>query len=240
MKGYKPNLAYIHDTSFGYFAFHAAHSILDTLSGKGIPKGLVVDLGCGSGILAKELVCSGYDILGIDLSPAMIDISKNRVPEAKFITGSFLDLPIPECQAVTSIGECFNYLMDENNSPTKLWELFRKIYSALVPGGLLIFDMSLMGRGKGVVPRILKGDDWWMFIEAKEEPAKKTLTRQIVSFRKKGDLYSQDFEIHSLQLYQSSEILQQLREIGFKVSIIKRYGKMRFPHSYSGYIAQKT
>jgi hypothetical protein len=36
-------------------------------------------------------VDAGYRVLGIDISEAMVEISRNRVPEAEFRVGSLFD-----------------------------------------------------------------------------------------------------------------------------------------------------
>src|SRR5215470_4601875 len=107
---YKKDLAFIHDVGFSDYALKSAPGILQILAHNKIREGLVVDLGCGSGLWARELVNSGYRVLGIDISEAMIDLARSRVPEAEFRVGSLFDVDIPPCQAVTSISECFNYL----------------------------------------------------------------------------------------------------------------------------------
>src|SRR5215471_5541073 len=149
MESYKNDLAYIHDTGFGDFAKNSAPGLLDILHKNGIKSGLVIDLGCGSGIWASELSRHEYDVLGIDLSTSMIEIARKRVPNAHFRTESLLKAELPHCVAVTSLGECFNYLFDESNSLNQMRRLFRRVHSALQPGGLLIFDIAVPGRGKG-------------------------------------------------------------------------------------------
>ena len=109
MTAYKDNLAYIHDVGFGFFARGAAPALLEILRQRGLTKGLVVDLGCGSGLWAHALVDADYDVLGIDISAAMIDIARQRVPEGDFRPGSFLQATLPPCEAVTALGEIFNY-----------------------------------------------------------------------------------------------------------------------------------
>jgi ribosomal protein L11 methylase PrmA len=49
---YREDLAYIHDVGFGKFAGAAAPVLLDAFNRAHISRGLVVDLGCGSGILS--------------------------------------------------------------------------------------------------------------------------------------------------------------------------------------------
>jgi methylase of polypeptide subunit release factors len=65
---YGQDLAYIHDAGFGLVAKNAIPVIVDTLQKQGFARGLVVELGCGSGITAKGLTEEGYDVLGIDQS----------------------------------------------------------------------------------------------------------------------------------------------------------------------------
>src|SRR5689334_5247848 len=66
---YQDDLAYIHDAGFGGFARGSAPGLLTLFRRNGITGGLVVDLGCGSGIWANELAGSGYQVLGVDISP---------------------------------------------------------------------------------------------------------------------------------------------------------------------------
>ena len=91
MTGYGEDLAYIHDVGFGGFARDAAPALLALLRAAGVTSGTVLDLGCGSGIWARELLDAGDQVTGIDLSPAMIEIARRRAPEAAFTVGSFLD-----------------------------------------------------------------------------------------------------------------------------------------------------
>jgi SAM-dependent methyltransferase len=131
--GYDQDLAYIHDVGFGGFAQRAAPAVLQMLRASGIRRGLVVDLGCGSGLWARALVDAGYDVLGVDLSAAMIAIARKRVPEARFVRGSLLERALPRCVAVTAIGECVNYLFDSNNDSRALAGLFARVWSVLEP-----------------------------------------------------------------------------------------------------------
>jgi len=85
MAGYKDDLAYIHDVGFGDFAKKAAPGLLKILRRSGITKGLVVDLGCGSGIWAHELGEAGYKVLGVDISAAMLKLARKKVPQARFL-----------------------------------------------------------------------------------------------------------------------------------------------------------
>ena len=58
----------------------------------------ILDIACGTGIAARALLDTYPDaeILGLDISPAMLDIAQQMVPEAVFVEGSSFDLPFAD------------------------------------------------------------------------------------------------------------------------------------------------
>jgi 2-polyprenyl-3-methyl-5-hydroxy-6-metoxy-1,4-benzoquinol methylase len=107
---YREDVAYIHDAGHAEFALETAPEIL---AQSGIREGLVVDLGCGSGLLARKLLDAGYRVLGI--SEAMIELARRRAPEAEFRVGSLFEAEIPPCVGVTATSEVLKYLFDSEN-----------------------------------------------------------------------------------------------------------------------------
>ena len=79
---YFDDLAVVHDEGFGDLARRAAPEIARPLRARGIRGGLVVDVGCGSGIAAQHFVARGYEVLGIDVSAAMIRLARAKAPRA--------------------------------------------------------------------------------------------------------------------------------------------------------------
>ncbi len=239
MKAYREDLAYIHDVGFGAFARSASRGLIAVLRRRGISDGLIVDLGCGSGIWARSLADSGYDVWGIDFSQAMVRIARKRVPVGRFRHGSFLSAPLPKCCAVTALGECFNYLFDDTNNLSRLSGLFGRIYRALRPGGLLIFDVALPGRGNGPASREFKGGDWKILVAVEKDRWKNLLTRHITSYRKVGSNYRKSREVHRLQLYSKTSVAGALRRAGFRVRFLKSYGSRPLPEHCIGFLARK-
>jgi SAM-dependent methyltransferase len=237
-ENYQEDLAYIHDVGFGSFSTESAPGLLEILRQKRIKKGLVVDLGCGSGIWAKALSEAGYDVLGIDQSAAMLDLARKKAPKAKFEKASFLKFKLPNCDAITSIGECFNYQFDQH-SKAELKELFTQIHEILQPGGIFIFDIAEPGYLGSSHPQrsYYEGKDWAILLEKEEDQEKNRLTRKMTIFRQIGNFYRRSEEIHHIQLYKSSEIAKELRQIGFRVRIIRGYGELKFRKAHVGFIA---
>jgi SAM-dependent methyltransferase len=238
---YREDLAYIHDAGFGHFATNAAPVLLEGLQRQGLDSGLVIDLGCGSGILAEAMSAAGYAVLGIDLSRAMVAMARRRVPNGRFREGSLLAAGMPPCVAVAAVGECFNYLFDSGNTEQGLTALFHRIYGALARGGLLVFDVAGPGRvpGPGARRSYTEGDGWAVLVTAEEDRRLGVLTRHITSFRRVGELYRRDEEVHRLRLLRRPEVVRELRGIGFRVRLLSGYGPFRFPPGHVGFLAWK-
>jgi SAM-dependent methyltransferase len=164
---YKEDLAYIHDVGHSDYALKSAPGILEILAQNNIPEGLVVDLGCGSGLSASELTKVHYQVLGVDISESLVAIARTRVPSAEFRVESLFKIDIPFCNVVISIGECLNYLFDSDNNCQTLIQLFERIYNALAPGGVFIFDIA--EPGQVIVGNRMKhfteGEDWIVLVE---------------------------------------------------------------------------
>lgn len=239
---YRKDLAYIHDIGFGDYALRSAPGILEILNRNvQTREGLVVDLGCGSGLWAHELTKARYRVLGIDISEAMIAIAQRRAPEAEFRVGSLFEADIPTCDAVTSIGEVFNYLFDPGNDHQALVRLFRRVYDALIPGGVFVFDIAEPGQVTlGATNRgFSEGEDWLVLVEKEEDRERAMLTRRITSFRKLGDLYSRADEVHRLRLFKSTDIAGELRQMGFRVRTMRSYGRYHLPRAHAALVARK-
>ncbi|HXG64800.1 MAG TPA: class I SAM-dependent methyltransferase [Blastocatellia bacterium] len=238
---YREDLAYIHDVGHSAFALKSAPGILEILRRSRIPDGLVVDLGCGSGLWAKELTKARYRVLGIDISESMIAIARQRAPEAEFRVASLFEADIPPCNAVTSISECINYLFDPQQCRRALVKLFRRVYNALAPGGVFIFDIVEPGQVKpGItVKGFTEGEDWVVLVEKEEDQKRATFTRRIITFRKVGADYRRDDEIHRQRLYKAADIARELRGVGFRVRTTRSYGRYALPKAHAAFIARK-
>jgi ubiquinone/menaquinone biosynthesis C-methylase UbiE len=57
--------------------------------------GLVGDVGCGPGHVTKHLASMGLEMVGIDISAAMIAQARIKFPAGRFRIASMLDLPVP-------------------------------------------------------------------------------------------------------------------------------------------------
>lgn len=238
-QAYREDLAYIHDAGFGRFAQGAAGVLLDELTRRGVGRGLVIDLGCGSGILAEQMARPGYEVLGIDLSEALLALARQRLPGGVFRQGSVLDAELPRCVAVALVGEVISYLFDEKHSWERVRRLLTRIFEALLPGGLLLMDVVESGRVPGGTMKSFWETSEWAVLVAAEESAD-LLTRHITSFRKVGDHYRRDHEVHRQRLLPRALVISWLQQIGFEVETLAAYGAVPFGPGHVGFLSRKA
>jgi SAM-dependent methyltransferase len=99
----------------------------------------VVDLGCGTGNHVLPLVERGYEVVGVDRSPHMLEQARARASRARFVEGDLCQLELP--------GECFDaalmmfgVLSYQTENEAALCAL-RGARRLLEPGGLLLADV---------------------------------------------------------------------------------------------------
>ncbi len=240
MTGYSEDLAYVHDVGFSAYAVNAGPGLLEILRSKGVREGLVVDLGCGSGIWAARLVAEGYRVLGIDISPPMIRLARQNAPQADFRVGSLLSCDLPSCDAVTSLGECINYTFDSAGGRRPIKAIFARVYAALRPGGVFILDCAEPGQvAPGLVRtgQIVK-DEWAIFFGVEEK--QRQIIRRTTTFRRRGkNSWHRTDEIHIQRPYGASEVIPWLRATGFRVRLVRSFGGMPLPQAHAGFVAVK-
>ena len=98
----------------------------------------VLDLCCGTGLLAGELIGRGYAVVGIDASEAMLALARKRLgPEARLSRMTLPDLTVDGVfDAAVCTFDGFNYL-----TPDELGLTMAAVANQLRPGGWLVFDL---------------------------------------------------------------------------------------------------
>lgn len=94
----------------------------------------VADIGCGPGRVAAYLASHGLDVVGIDVSWALLVEARRAHPDIKFEEGRLDDLPITDRTLAGAI--CWYSII--YTPPERLDEVFAELRRVLVPGGLLM------------------------------------------------------------------------------------------------------
>ncbi|HUJ42210.1 MAG TPA: class I SAM-dependent methyltransferase [Opitutaceae bacterium] len=226
-KFYGEDLAFLHDAGFTGFAAKAAPYILKRLRRRCEPGARVVEIGCGSGALTQHLTGAGYDVLAVDLSPAMIRLGRAKAPGAKFRVASWYDFAPPPCDAIVAVGECFNYMRAGTSAHTRAVDAFlRRAGAALRAGGLLLFDFLEPNAHRPRHRTVRRsGAGWAILVEIAEE--RRIITRRISSIRFQVRRPRVSGEIHRQLRLSRRQLGRALQAAGFVVTFQGRYGRMR-------------
>lgn len=137
-----------YDAVQGDRAEHAAY--LGSLIERHHPRAkTVLELGCGTGSVLLQLR-SRFEVAGVDLSERMIEVAKQKVPEARFFHEDMTRLRLDEAfDVVLCVYDSINHLLRFEE-----WEaVFDRAREHLGDRGIFIFDInterqlvSLVGR----------------------------------------------------------------------------------------------
>ena len=228
MPYYGEDLALVHHLGFGFHADQCAPGILRLLESVRHRDGQVVELGCGSGLLTRYLVDAGHRVLATDASPAMLDLTRGYVPAAEVSLLTLPDDPIPEADAIVSIGHVLSYLADEVAIESALVAAGR----ALRPGGLLALDICDLewGRARRDAPPAGWVRDDWALITEYSMPTPARFVRQMAIFMRNPDgSWRRDDERHDNVLLDTSTIPSLLAEHGVEATVGCSFGGEQLP-----------
>ena len=237
---YRGDLALIHHLGFGFHADACAPGILALLEPVRDRGGTVLELGCGSGLLTRYLVEAGHDVIATDASPAMLELARETVPDAAEVRQLVLpDDPLPEVDAIVSIGHVLSYLSDEAAIERALVACAR----ALRPGGVLALDLEDLewtenNRDGSVAVR--EGDGW-LIVLRRRVPAAGRFARDMTTFLRNDDgTWRRDNEYHENVLIDTSRVPALLAEHGVEATVGKSFGDETLPEGLVTVIGQRT
>ena len=124
--------------------------ILDIFAASVTDQGLVCELGCGPGQVARYLRDRGVDIYGVDLSSRQVECARRLNPDIRFERGDMLALSAPDSSLAGVVSFYAIIHLRREDAPRAL----RVIHKALRPGGRLLFSFH---GGKGTLHR----DEWY-------------------------------------------------------------------------------
>lgn len=107
--------------------------------------GLVADVGCGPGRVAAFLTAHGLEVVGVDVSRAMLDIARRAHPTIRFEEGLLTDIPVPDGSLAGAV--CWYSII--HTPPPHLAAVATELARALSPGGLLLVAFQA-GTGERV------------------------------------------------------------------------------------------
>ncbi len=206
----------------------------------GVNDGLVLDLGCGTGNVTRRLRDVGYNMIGVDLSPEMLQIAieKENVPIGTAETGNeenpdnreilYLNQDMREFElygsvaAIVSICDSMNYITSEED----LMKVFRLAENYLDPNGVFIFDMNTEYYYRNVLGEqtICENRDEGSFIwenyydeESGINEFDMTIFVDEAALKKQKDtgVFHRYNELHRQKAYRLQDVRKLLKKAGF-------------------------
>ena len=186
----------------------------------------VLDAACGTGMHALELARRGYEVLGADLSGAMIDRARgnaaNAGVDAQFEVAGFGELSSLDgaaFDAVLCLGNSLPHLV----TPADLATGLADFAACLRPGGLLLiqnrnFDAVLSKGERWMEPQAHREEEEeWLFMRFYDFEPDGTLTFNLVTLRRKEDgPWAQRVTSTSLRPWVQEELMAALGGAGFR------------------------
>lgn len=102
-------------------------------------RGLVADLGCGPGHVARYLEEQGVTVVGIDLSPEMVRVATGLHPGIEFRVGDMNRLDLPDA----SLAGIVAFYAIVHFSPDEIGAVFEEARRVLLPGGLALISFHI-------------------------------------------------------------------------------------------------
>lgn len=185
-------------------------------------RNLVLDLGCGTGTLTELLYQRGYDLIGVDNSPEMLEIAREKQEESgseiMYIQQDMRELELySTVGTVISVCDCLNYLLEEED----LLCVFRLVNNYLYPGGLFLFDFNTVYKYSQVIGDATIAENredcsfiWENYYHEEEEINEYDLT---VFVQEEGDSFRRFTENHFQRGYTPGSMCRLVEQAGMQV-----------------------
>jgi SAM-dependent methyltransferase len=173
----------------------------------------ILDLCCGTGHLAQQLISRGYKVTGVDASREMLRVARSKVPAAEFHNADATSFALErQVDAAVCAFDSLNHLTEAD----RVELAFRNVHAALKPGGCFVFDVNT---------REAYGENWRksacavepghaFFLRGAFDPEERIGTTRITMFRLADSWHRADVEMRQ-RAWEIPEIRPLLRRAGF-------------------------
>jgi len=138
LRPYQRLAPYYHEEWTGF-----AKSYITILENLGLigptPAPSALDIACGTGVLAAELLKAGFSVVGVDISEEMIAVAKAEYPDITFLVSDMRSMSLGRTfDLVTCTFDSLNYL----TSSADMQSVFSTVNKHLVNGDHFLFNIN--------------------------------------------------------------------------------------------------
>jgi SAM-dependent methyltransferase len=179
------------------------------------PPQRILDLPCGQGRHAIELARRGYQMTGVDISPFMIQVARERAKASgvrvRWLTGD-MRKPVPDLpfDLILNLFTSFGYFADEADDQ----QVLAAAASMLEPSGRFVLEVI---NGEHVMANFEQRG--WFTVGQSAVMEARTLDRssqRMVVERTVSTPAETETSVHALRLYTGAQIEGALRRAGFQ------------------------
>lgn len=195
--------------------------LTELLKKYGVPEGLVLELGCGTGTMTELLASQGYDMIGVDNSEEMLAKAiEKRVESGQNILYLLQDMREFELygtvRAVVSVCDSMNYILTEED----LLQVFSLVNNYLDPGGIFVFDLNTVYKYKEILGDQVIAEDReegsFIWENQYDEETRENLYQLVLFLPREDGLYERYEEIHYQKAYTIEKIRKLLEKAGME------------------------
>ena len=177
-----------------------------------------VDLACGTGSVALLLARDGLRVVGVDLSEEMLTVAAQRVQETDvFVQYTCQPLQQMRLPRGVDLAVCaldgLDYILD----PADCAEAIRRVYKALNPGGIFIFDVNTPEKLRAMDGQVFldEDDDVYCVWRGEFDEQTNICSYGMDLFQHRGEIWERSFEEHREYAYTRQQLTQFLKDAGF-------------------------
>ena len=188
----------------------------------GIKSGIVLDLGCGTGTLTEKLSAAGYDMIGVDNSPEMLEaaLAKKDASGADilYLCQDMRSFELyGTVRAVICVCDSLNYILNEE----ELAQVFKTVRLYLEPDGVFLFDFNAPEKYESIGETVISEvrDNAAFIWENYYDGETRSNEYDITFFLEREDgLYERQEEVHCQRAWTAEEVEALLKEGGLKTA----------------------
>lgn len=223
------DFAYIYDKLIDQDYEKWADYIEEIFKKHNVQPKLVLDLGCGTGSITNILAKRGYDMIGVDLSPDMLNIARDKAVEdgtdVLYLCQDIREFELyGTVDAIICTLDVLNYITDEND----LEHVFSLVKNYLDPDGIFIFDINTRYKLEKVLGNNTFVNDENGVFYTWENEYDDNISNQFLTFfvETEDGFYERFDENHVQRAYDVEEIEAKLKKN--KLSVEAEYNLFEF------------
>lgn len=185
-------------------------------------KKTILELACGTGILAVDLAREGFHVTALDLSEEMLTIASDRAIEKnasiQFVQGNMMDLSeLGQYDAVTCFSDSLCYMKNQQ----EIQQVFDEVYQALHEKGVFLFDVHSVYQMEKIFPEYsyhYQTEEFAFLWDSYEGEKKYSIEHYLTFFvqdKKNQNQFVRYDELHQERTYTRENYLRMLESSGF-------------------------